>query len=145
MHVNQIKEVCPHHAHISWLLTIIRLLSDVCIDVASDHFSLILTVCAAHFSLDCFMNLSQFNRGFAKRVLLKDGKVKMILTRANPQSACQLEKALSVAALYTCKESIIKTYQQKIVCLMTDKGLKIKTQMLMSSHETVCFWMRKTD
>ncbi len=91
------------------------------------------------------MNLSQFNRGFVKRVLLKDGKVKMILTRANPQSACQLEKALSAAALYTCKESIIKTYQQKIVCLMTDKGMKIKTEMLMSSHETVWFLMRKTD
>jgi len=27
-----------------------------------DHFSLILTVCAAHFSLDCFMNLSNLYR-----------------------------------------------------------------------------------
>ncbi len=36
------------------------------------------------------MNLSQFNTGSAKRVLLKDGEVKIIFNMtANPQPVCE--------------------------------------------------------
>jgi len=37
-----------------------------------DRLRLTFTVCAAHFSVDCFVNLSQCNAGFAKKLSLND-------------------------------------------------------------------------
>ncbi|XP_072543299.1 uncharacterized protein [Salminus brasiliensis] len=38
-------------------------------------FSPNLTVCSAHFSADCFVNQEQYNAGFAKKLLLKEGAI----------------------------------------------------------------------
>lgn len=38
-----------------------------------DCFSVILTVCVVHFSVECFVNLSQRDAGLAKWLQLKNG------------------------------------------------------------------------
>ncbi len=51
-------------------------------------FSSTLTVCSAHFTSDCFVNLAQFNAGFSKKLLIKDSAVPTLLClTSNPQSA----------------------------------------------------------
>lgn len=47
-----------------------------------------LRVCVAHFSMDCFVNLSQGNASTADRLLLDDGASQTIFVlAANPSSA----------------------------------------------------------
>lgn len=43
-----------------------------------DRYSPTLTICSAHFSTDSFVNLSQFNAGYASKLLLKEGRVPTI-------------------------------------------------------------------
>lgn len=54
-----------------------------------DYFSLTFTVYAAHFSVDCFVSLSQCNAGCAKRLSLKDEAEPTILhSTANLNKHC---------------------------------------------------------
>ncbi|KAL6491174.1 hypothetical protein MHYP_G00015190 [Metynnis hypsauchen] len=51
-------------------------------------FSPNLTICSAHFSADCFLNQEQYNAGFAKKLLLKEGAIPDLLTAASkPQQS----------------------------------------------------------
>lgn len=38
-----------------------------------------LSLCSLHFTEDCFLNLAQFNAGYSKRLVLKDGAVPTLL------------------------------------------------------------------
>ncbi|XP_036452720.1 oocyte zinc finger protein XlCOF8.4-like [Colossoma macropomum] len=58
-------------------------------------FSPNLTICSAHFSADCFLNQEQYNAGFAKKLLLKEGAIPDLLTSVSkPQHyGRQMERA----------------------------------------------------
>ncbi|XP_066537056.1 zinc finger protein 892-like [Hoplias malabaricus] len=52
-------------------------------------FSPNLTVCSAHFSADCFLNQEQYNAGFAKKLLLREGAIPDLfnsITKQQPYS-----------------------------------------------------------
>lgn len=56
-----------------------------------DRYSPTLTICSAHFSPDSFVNLSQFNAGYARKLLLNEGRVPTIFDRAlNPQPVSKI-------------------------------------------------------
>lgn len=38
-----------------------------------------LSLCSLHFTEGCFLNLAQFNAGYSKRLVLKDGAVPSLL------------------------------------------------------------------
>lgn len=73
-----------------------------------DRYSPTLTICSAHFSPDSFVNLSQFNAGYASKLLLKEGRVPTVLdSTPNLQSVSKIsyfftrEKPYTVLALYS--------------------------------------------
>lgn len=56
-----------------------------------DRYSPTVTICSAHFSPDSFVNLSQFNAGYASKLLLKEGRVPTIFDPTpNPQSVSKI-------------------------------------------------------
>lgn len=84
-----------------------------------DRFRLTFTVCAAHFSVDCFVNLSQCNAGFAKRLSLND----------------EAEPTIShPTANFTCEEGIymevLKAQWQKVSHLKLNFKMKRKSACL---------------
>lgn len=58
---------------------------------------------AAHFSMDCFVNLSQCNAVFAKRLLLKDEAIKNHIA-ADSKPADRKHVLQSNVSHFTCKK-----------------------------------------
>lgn len=66
---------------------------------------IILEVWAAHFSMDCFVHLSQCNANFAKRLLLKDEAIKNHIA-ADSKPADSKHVLQSTVSHFTCKKSL---------------------------------------
>ncbi|XP_058627963.1 uncharacterized protein LOC131538118 [Onychostoma macrolepis] len=47
-----------------------------------EKYNLNIAVCAAHFTEDSFLNINEFNAGFAQKLVLKDGAVPTLKTEA---------------------------------------------------------------
>ncbi|XP_058614077.1 Krueppel-like factor 8 isoform X1 [Onychostoma macrolepis] len=92
-----------------------------------DRYSPTLTICSAHFSTDSFVNLSQFNAGYASKLLLKEGRVPTILDPTpNPQS-CQTSPKKSTAATSEPVEEMpsiqIKSEPEEVECMVKQEPL----------------------
>jgi hypothetical protein len=63
------------------------------------HGSVNLSVCSVHFKDDCFENKSQYDAGFARKLLLKDKSVPTILGTTTTQTVSNLFYAESANVL----------------------------------------------
>ncbi|XP_051732750.1 Krueppel-like factor 8 isoform X1 [Ctenopharyngodon idella] len=92
-----------------------------------DRYSPTVTICSAHFSPDSFVNLSQFNAGYASKLLLKEGRVPTIFDPTpNPQS-CQTSPKKSTAATSEPVEEMpsiqIKSEPEEVECMVKEEPL----------------------
>ncbi|XP_051534233.1 Krueppel-like factor 8 isoform X2 [Myxocyprinus asiaticus] len=91
------------------------------------RFSSNLLVCSAHFIPGCFVNRSQFNAGFAKRLVLKDGVVPTIFHPTEKQQPCQTSPKNSTAATSEPAEEMpsiqIKLEPEEVECVVKEEPL----------------------
>ncbi|XP_067279643.1 Krueppel-like factor 8 isoform X2 [Pseudorasbora parva] len=92
-----------------------------------DRYSPTLTICSAHFSSDSFMNLSQFNAGFASKLLLKEGRVPTIFDPTPNTEPCQTSPKKSTAATSEPVEEMpsiqIKSEPEEVECMVKEEPL----------------------
>ncbi|XP_051536838.1 Krueppel-like factor 8 isoform X1 [Myxocyprinus asiaticus] len=92
-----------------------------------DRYSPTLTVCSAHFTTDCFVNLPQFNAGFASKLLLKEGRVPTIFDPTANSRPCQTSPKKSTAATSEPAEEMpsiqIKPEPEEVECAVKEEPL----------------------
>ncbi|XP_052393093.1 Krueppel-like factor 8 isoform X1 [Carassius gibelio] len=92
-----------------------------------DRFSPTLTICSAHFSTDSFVNLSQFNAGYASKLLLKEGRVPTVFVSTPNPHSCQTSPKKSSAATSEPVEEMpsiqIKPEPEEVECMVKEEPL----------------------
>lgn len=63
-----------------------------------DQYNLNIFLCFRHFTKDSFVNWAQFNSGFSKRLLLKDGSVPTLFD----QPGASVSQLVSMLYLWIC-------------------------------------------